>query len=171
MPATPQVSGACEILVDTGASRALESFGWTANGADFREGRQTLPIPGDQNGGDNGVPIEIQDLGATISMRLEMTKWDNAVAAKIRRGNNPVATAFSSIPLGGVVTPGTFIVANGGYFRLLLKPVDTSWAHNFLCAIPEGEPYSLNLGAKHSRLIVSFTCYPLNGVIFNAVTT
>ena len=169
MPATPQVSGACEVLVDTGASRALESFGWTSNGADFGQNRQTLPIPGDQNGGDNGVPIEIQDMGGTIPVRLEMTKWDSVVGNKIRRINNPVATAFSSVPLGGVVTPGTFIVANGGYFRLLLKPVDTSWAHNFVCAIPEGEPFHINLGAKHSRLIVSFTCYPLNGVIWNTV--
>lgn len=171
MPALPQVSGPCETILDTGTSRALESLGWTANGVSVQRRRLTTNIPGDQNGGDDGVPIEIQDFGGTVSVRLELTKWDSLVAAKVRRLGNPNGTGFSGVSLGGIVTPGTFIVANGGYYRLLLKPLDTSYAMNFLCAIPEGEPEEINLSSKFMRLNLSFTCYPIAGTIWNQVLT
>ena len=168
MAQTPQVSGACEVLLDTGSARALQSLGWTKNGADITRTRLTLDIPGDQNGGDDGVPIDIQDFGGFYRVRLEMTKWDTAVESKIRVMGNPNGTGgYSSLSLGSVNTPGTLIVANSAYYRLLLKPTDTSRAVNFLAAIPREDPYELNLATKYSVLVLSFVCYPISGVIWN----
>ena len=172
MAATPQVSGACEIKLDTGTTRALQSLGWTANGANVTRTRLTTDIPGDQNGGDEGVPIDIQDFGGFYRVRLEMTKWDTAVESKVRVTGNPNGTGgYSSLSLGSVVTPGTLIVANAAYYRLLLLPTDAARAMNFLAAIPREDPYEINFGTKYSRLILSFTCYPIGGVIWNTTTT
>jgi hypothetical protein len=172
MAASPQVSGPCEIKLDTGASRALQSLGWTANGAQITRTALRLDIPGDQNGGDDGVPIEIQDFGGLYRVRLEMTKWDTTVEAAVRKLGNPNGTGgYSSTAVGSVNTPGTLMIANGAYYRLLLLPTDTSRAVNFLAGILREDPYELNLSSKHSRLILNFTCYPLNGVIWNTTTT
>lgn len=171
MAATPQVSGPCEIKVDTGTSRALQSLGWTANGVTIERTRLTVDIPGDQNGGDDGVPIDIQDFGGFYRVKLELTKWDSTVASKVRVLGNPNGTTFSGVSLGQVVTPGTLIVSNSGYYRLLLLPTDATQAVNFLCAIPKEDPEQLNLSSKFSRLMLSFVCYPLSGVMWNTTTT
>ena len=172
MAQTPQIAGACEIKVDTGAARALQSLGWTANGAEISRQKFTVDIPGDQNGGDDGVPIEIQDFGGLYRVRLEMTKWETTVESAIRKTGNPNGTGgFSSLALGSVITPGTPIIANAAYYRLLLLPTDAARAVNFLCAVLRDDPYEINFGTKYSRLVLSFVCYPLNGVIWNTTTT
>lgn len=168
----PVVEGACEVKVDTGSARALQSFGWTANGAQVTRRRLTVDIPGDQNGGDDGVPIDIQEMGGFYTVRLEMTKWETSIEAKIRTlVNQQGSGAFASLVLGTVPTPGSLIVSNSAYFRLLLLPTDSARAMNFLAAIPRDDPYEINKGTKFSRLVLSFTCYPISGVIWNTTTT
>ena len=90
MAQIPQVSGPAEILINTGAAGALASLGWTAEGVDITAEALRLDVPGDQNGGSDGVPIEIQDFGATFRVRMELTKWEKTVGDRLKALFNAV---------------------------------------------------------------------------------
>lgn len=160
------------MLVNTGTAGALASLGWSREGIEPRRTRLTVNVPGDQNGGDDGNPIEIQDLGGFYRVHMEMTKWDAAVAANIRTLGNPITGtgAFTALTLGTIPTIGSQIFALSAYYRLLLKPT-VSQTMNFLCAVPVDDPYSIMLSTKYSTLILDWICYPLSGVIWNSSTS
>lgn len=169
MAATPQVTGPCEVQVNTGTAGALASLGWSREGIEPRRTRLLVNVPGDQNGGEEGNPIEIQDLGGFYRVHMELTKWDKAVADLIRTLGNPITGtgAFSGLTLGTVPTVGAQIFSLSAYYRLLLKPTGASFPMNFLCAVPVDDPYSLMMSAKYSTLMIDWICYPLSGVIWN----
>jgi hypothetical protein len=169
----PQVSGPAEILINTGAAGALASLGWTAEGVDITAEALRLDVPGDQNGGSDGVPIEIQDFGATFRVRMELTKWEKTVGDRLKALFNAVTGSggYSTTALGAVNTPGALMVSNAAYFRLLIKPTDTAEAVNFKCAILRDSPWEINLSSKYSRFVITATCYPLNGIIWDRSIT
>ena len=72
-----QVFGAAKVSVDD------EELGYTRNGADLTDEAFFVDVPGDENGGDEGPPVDIQYLGGIARLRLELTKFDPAVADKI----------------------------------------------------------------------------------------
>lgn len=164
-----QIPGPCHILLNTGASSALQGLGYTENGAEVREELLAGDIPGDQNGGDQGPPIDIQKFGLIGHVHLEMSKWDAAVAAYVMAKSNP----NGSIPTAAGVspTPGGLIFSNTDYFRLLLFP-SLSLPRNFLIAVPR-EAHTYNLGTRYARLIADFICYPPlgGGVYWNTTTS
>lgn len=157
-----QVAGPAEIKVGTGSTGALESLGYTAQGADVRNQGFFLDVPGDQNGGDQGPPIDVQYLGEIARIRLELTKWDDAIAAKIR-------TRLLAGTEGTPGTAGTLMFGDSKTVRVLVNT--TTGPMNFPRSFIRGE-WEINKGTKFSRLVVEFEAHKdSTGVLYNAVVT
>lgn len=151
------VGGATLIKVDTGSGDALESLGYTINGTEETWEAFMENVPGDQKGGDQGPPIDVQYFGDIIRIRMELSKYDPLVAAKVearRKG----ATG------GSVPTAGTLMFGESKAFRLVL--VNTNSPINFPRAILRS-PINFNRGSKFSRLILEWECHELEGTLYN----
>ena len=157
------VPGAALIRVDTGSASALETVGYTRNGAEvIREG-YFLDVPGDQNGGDDGPPIEIQYLGEIARVRLELTKWDSAITAKFEQ------RLKGSVTVGTPATTGGLMFAGGFTYRLLIQT--TLLIRNFTRAFPRAA-FEINQGTKWAAFICEFECHKDgSGVLFNTTTS
>lgn len=156
-----QVAGVCEVQVGTSGG-SLQILGKTANGAEVTKEAFHLNVPGDDNGGDDGPPIDIQILGEIARVRLELTKWDVAVSVLVE-ARAPSGTAGQ--PTNAAVAAGTLMFTDGETFRLLLNTADTPI--NFPRAIPRGT-IEINRGTKFSRLIIEFECHKdSTGVLYN----
>lgn len=165
MTAAVQVKGAVAISVGTGASDALEALGYSMNGVTYIEEAFYDNVQGDENGGDSGPPIDIQVFGQIHRVRMELTKWDEAVADKIRaRANDNGSTTAGSFG----ATAGDLLFAGGAGFRLLLN--SASNPRNYLFAIPR-PPMEMNAGSKHSRLTIEWECHAVSGVLWNSTTS
>jgi hypothetical protein len=163
MTATVQKDGACEIKIAVPFGGTLEVLGYTRNGADASQDTHMTDVPGDENGGDEGPPIDIQHFGDVWHITLELTKFDRAVLKKIQR-RIPSATTD-----GTPAAPGTLTFASGDVFRVLLNsPTEPM---NFLRCVPRSA-IEFNKGTKWMTARVSFDCYKnASGIIHNAVTT
>jgi hypothetical protein len=160
-----EVKGAVAISVGTGSADALESLGYSMNGVTYIEEAFYDNVMGDQNGGDAGPPIEIQVFGQIHRVRMELTKWDEAVADKIRaRANDNGSTTAGSFGL----TPGSLLFAGGYGYRLVCNSANDP--RNYLFAIPR-QPIEMNAGSKHSRLILEWECHAVSGVLYNATVS
>lgn len=160
MPAAIVVAGAAPVYIDAGAG--LELLGYTVNGVDSVAEAFWLDVPGDQNGGDSGPPIDIQNLGEIVRVRLEFSKWDATVAAKIRarvRGGTA----------GTPPTPGVLAFAGTLYYRLLIN--SPTIPENYPYAIPR-HAQEINRGTRWSRFVAEFECHKGNGsVVYNQTTS
>lgn len=158
----PQVAGPAAIRIgDEGvALAALDLLGYTRNGAEMTSEGYFLNIPGDQNGGDDGPPIDVQYLGETARIRIELTKWDATIAAGIE--------ARIQGGTGGTPgTPGSLMSANS--HRLLI--FTTAQARNFPRAFPRGA-IELNKGTRFSILVFEFEAHEdASGVLWNTEIT
>lgn len=153
-----QIAGPCHVLINAGTSSALVGLGYTENGVQVREEMLAGDIPGDQNGGDQGAPIDIQDFARIGRVHLEMSKWDSAVAAAVIAKVNPNGAGF--VAAGVSPAPGTLLISNALYFRLLCFSATTAGlVRNFLIAIPR-EAHEYNLGTKYARFVTDWVCYP-----------
>ena len=154
------VRGACQVRVATGEDSALETLGYTRNGADITLESMFLDVPGDQNGGDDGPPIDVQYLGDIARVRLELTKWDEAVADKLLprlRGGTA----------GTPGAPGTLMFQDSKSYRLLLN--SASEPRNFLRTFPR-MPIEMNAGTKFTTLVIEFECHENeNGILYNEI--
>lgn len=113
-------------------------------------------VPGDQNGGSEGPPIDIQYYGQIHRVRLEMSKYDKAVAEKL--GARLLGGAAGVI---GANTPGSLLAGGSLYHRLLLKSTTTAGgtsARNYVAAICRGA-IEVNRGTRWSRLVMEFECH------------
>lgn len=162
MAAAVQVFGPALVKTGTGAVDALESLGYTRDGVYITEQVYDEEVPGDQNGGPGGPPIDIEYYGERHIVRCELTKWDSAIAAK-------VFPKLKGGTAGTPGTPGTLWYGDSKFFRLLIQP--TSGPRNYLGAIPRGAPIEINLGVKYSVLIVTFECYSISGTLYNSTTS
>ena len=149
MAVTVQVGGLALIRVATAVGGALADFGYTQDGAQITTEGHTINVPGDENGGDEGPPVEIQMLGETARVTLQMTKWDSTVGNALAKRSAAVA--------GGARTPGRLVFANGDYVRLVISAPNAPW--NFPCAVLQRTPITINAGTKYSRLALEFECY------------
>lgn len=161
MPIAVEVAGLVTVRVDTGASNALEDLGYTRNGADVRSQGFFLGIPGDENGGDEGPPVDIQYFGEIATVRMELTKFDRAIVDKVKSRiyGNTVATAFSPSAAGSLMFGGSLT------FRVLLAC--TTQPRNFpRCVLKE--PIEINKGTKYSTLLLEFEAHKnAAGVLWN----
>lgn len=156
MASTVHVAGVAQIKLDTGASNALEELGFTINGAEIREEIFMENVPGDENGGDAGPPIDVQYFGEIHHVRLELSKWDAAIAAKVL----PVLYGGSAGVLG---TAGTLMAGGSKTFRLLINAATEP--RNYLKAFLRNQKET-NKGTKFSRLVLDFECHA-NGSVYS----
>lgn len=146
------------VKVDTGASNALEDLGYNEDSIPIQENRKLHDVHSDQNGGPQGVPIEVQNLGEEHIVTLNLSNFDLAIWAKIQAG-------YYGETEGETGTIGGFMTSNG--FRLVIET--TSNPRNYLNAFPITK--TIPLGTKASIYVVQFRCLPVNGVLFNSTTT
>lgn len=160
MATAVQNGGLATIKVDYGSGLAI--LGYTRNGADESEDSYMTDVPGDENGGDEGPPIEIQIMGETARVRLELTKWDATVLAAVRSRTKGGTD-------GTPPTAGTMLFSGSKDFRLLIHSVNLP--HNFPRAIPRAT-IEINNGTKFATVVVEFECHKdANGVLRNATVT
>ena len=151
--------GACEILVDTGTSNALETLGYSNDNVRIRQQRFTHKIYGDQNGGSEGIPLDIQNLGAIHIVQFELVNFDIDVF-------NKCEAAAYGVTEGETGTVGQFL--SNTEFRLLLKPESGVEPRNYLKAAPY-QSIDWSLGVKNTQVPMAWECYPVNGVVFDRV--
>lgn len=155
------VDGPAHIYVGTGTAGALEALGYSANGVECIEEGFFLDVPGDQNGGDAGPPIDIQKMGDIHRVRMELTKFDSDIADKL-------ASKLNGVLAGLTGTPGTLIAAGGYGYRLLIN--STLRPRNYLFAIPR-QPVVRNKGTRYTRLVIDWECHAVSGVVYNTTTS
>ena len=159
---TVNVAGASEIKVGTGSEGALETLGYTRQGADVRVQGYWIDVPGDEHGGDQGPPIDVQYLGETARIRLELTKWDASIGKAVR-----------SRLLGGTEgtpgEPGSLMFGDTKAIRVAID--NTNAPMNFPRCFLRGE-WEVNLGTRYSTLVLEFEAHKdSSGVLYNTTVT
>ena len=157
------VAGAALIRVDTGASHALEDLGYTRDSAEIRFEGRFEELHSDDVGGEQGPPGDLNYLGEDATVRLELVRWDAAVADKL-------VTRLYDGTAGQPGPPGTLLLQDAKSFRLLVHSQATPM--NFPRAILFGA-IEINKGERHSRLVLEFRCLkdPTSGKLYDATTT
>ena len=149
MAMQPIYDGPVLVKIDANQGAGLESLGYTEDGAEWNRDVAELRVSGDQFGGTDGDPIDVQHLGGLIYVRLRLTKYDTAVLDKIE----PIIPGTT---LGAAATPGTLeFTESNKTFRLLLSP--TSRPKNFPRA--RLKSFSWVKGVKHSKPELLFECH------------
>jgi hypothetical protein len=146
-----QVAGLVTVKVGTGAQGGAETLGYTRDGVTLIDEVLTLDVPGDAYGGPDGPPIDIQYLGEICRVRMELTKYDIAVAAKLE-------AKLSGGTAGTESDAGTLLFAGSGTVNLVLDPAEGA-GRNYARATLCKTPVEVNRGTKFSTLILEFTCY------------
>ncbi len=156
MTMAPQVFGPALIKLGT------DSLGYTRNGADIRGKAFFQDVPGDENGGEQGPAIEIQYLGETSVIRLELTKYDPAIAtkalARLKGGTEGTPGAPGTLMFGGDKTSSLTISPTSGqavvFDRVLLR----------------GD-WEINRGTRYSTLVLEFEAHKdADGKLYEYVT-
>jgi hypothetical protein len=160
-----QVAGKTLVKVGTGTAGALENFGYTRQGAETRREAYWINIPGDEHGGDEGPPIDIQYLGEVAFVRCEMTKFDadvfRRIAARVKGATAGVPASAGTL----MFTPDSTNPATTNAIRVILS--NTAAPVNFPRAIPRAA-IELNVGTKYSTALVEFECHKdSNGTLYN----
>lgn len=161
MAMQPIYDGPVLVRIDANQGTGLESLGYTEDGAEWEFTPKKLPVFGDEFGGRDGDPIDVQHLGGLYIVRLTLTKYEQSVLEKIE----PIVPGTT---LGTAPTPGTlhFTESNKTY-RLLLSP--TSRPRNFVRALCTHN--SAAKGVKHSKPVLEFECHRnASGVYWNTTT-
>lgn len=164
MAATIIVDGACLIKIDTGAANALETLGYSMEGVTIQEKGFYDDVPGDQNGGSAGPPIDIQHHGQIHTVQMDLSKIDDAIWRKMQARINLIKAAALSITASyGTPSPAGVLMSALGFRLCLISPTNP---RNYLLAIPRGDMGS-NKGTKYRRQSIVWECHALAGVMFN----
>lgn len=161
---------ACALLikVDTGSSNALESLGYTVNGANIQERTYNEPVHSDELGGTSGPPVDIVHHGQVDIITLELTSYDPAVAAKLRLFRGIAEGLNPGFPCG-------LMFADSGSHRVLLK--GENYTRNYLrCVLVDSN--TAQIGSHASMLRLTFEAYakpigtsPVVWTMWNDTTT
>lgn len=156
MPLKVFAFGPCNIQVNTGTpsggNTVWENLGYTADGVMIRQEAIELPIPGDENGGQEGAPIDFQHLTEQHFLTCELTKLDEAVLQKIN------SRFRSGVTAGQTKAPGTLIADQ--YFSVLLVSDTVTANHRRYRQVYATQPIELKLGTKYSRPLVVLHALP-----------
>lgn len=159
MAVTVNVDGLAAVRVDTGDTNALEDLGYTRDGAEIRFEGHFVDVPGDEKGGENGPPIDVQYMGERAVIRLELTKYDPAVAEKV------MARLYGETP-GTPGAAGTLMFSGDKCFRVLINT--PARPLNFLRCFAR-EAIEVNKGTRFSRFIVVFEAHAADsGVLYDS---
>lgn len=162
MAITVHVNGGCLVKIDANRGDGLQSLGYTGNGASIREVDYTENVPGDQNGGDSGPPIDVQYFGSHHEIDLEFTNWDASVAA-------PLMAKVNNGTAGVLPIAGSLMLSGALYYRLVLTGYEP---RNYLYAFLRNG-VEINKGTKFSRLRLQFFAMASGpgGTLYNTTTT
>ena len=152
-----QVAGKVTVKVGMGDSAAVE-LGFTRNGVQYTEEGFYGDVPGDEYGGDEGPPIDVQYFGEVHRIRCELTKYDATVAKQVTA---KVAGAAAGTP----ADPGTLYFAQAKYMRVGCSgtnPAGVNHIRNYPYCIPR-MPVELNAGTKFSTLVIEFEAHKKPG--------
>lgn len=159
MALTIQVDGKALIQIASPANGTLEDLGYTMNGVEITENLYVGDVSGDENGGEEGPPIDIQYFGQVDVIRMLFTKWDEAVLNKIR-----AALAGGTAGTPGV--SGTLYFQGAVSFQL---KINTANRPRIYRNVIFREPKEINKGTKHSRAMIVATAYKdANGILHSA---
>jgi hypothetical protein len=163
-------------------------LGYTRNGSQISFQQFYEDIPGDQNGGDAGPPVEVQLLGQIANVRLMLTKYNPTIFQAAQE------IMYNANFVPGTVNPGLIGSANGqqaGSLMFTGGPAGVSQCWAIYIGVPSTtpsgsstvglfpwffpnclirEPYELNVGTKYSELALSFTAYNLTAAFGSAAT-
>jgi len=157
------VAGPVTVKIDAGSG--LETLGVCLDPPRIRDRAFYQDIHGDMHGGAAGPPLDVQYLGRLIHVRMELSKYDAAVANKLRaRLPGAAAGTVSDNDIGALLLQDDLAL------RILLDTPNQPY--NFLrCAATE--PIETTIGVKYSTLLFEFTAHrdPSSGVIYNAETS
>jgi hypothetical protein len=158
------VAGLATIKMTLGEDSGLQVFGYTQDGANLTFQPFFQDVPGDENGGDAGPPIEKVWMGEIVQIQLDFTKWDyvlESILKKRMRDPTGLLTVGKPISAGTLTFPNAFTLIISAPTRI----------YNFPRCVPESA-FQLNVGTKFSRLSSAFTAYKnTNGVLWTETET
>lgn len=138
-------------------------LGYTRNGSEIISMPHHIMVHGDEHGGDEGPPIDVQALPTLYRIQLSLTRFEKAELEKIE------ATILSG-------TAGTYAAADIGVpyvggskaFRVTIQTTNAAWIRNFPKCVPVGPP-SYNLGTRFVEASVEFMALrdTSNGLVWN----
>lgn len=145
----------------------LYHLGHATDQIDIQSRPYLIDVPGDRNGGPQGPPIEIQQIGQVYIISF--------VCSTV------VLTTVNKLQSWWFATPGRVsqgevgqFVMSTKYVRLLLQAPSSST--NFVCCVPR-EPIRFGIGTKYSEYAFQFEAHrapcghPNADVIWNTDTT
>ena len=134
-------------------------MGYTRNGVDITMEAFFLDVAGDEFGGDDGPPVDVQYLGEVGRVRCEFTKYD------ITEVNNIFARKAGAAAGVVVNTPtNTLLRDDPGLTKNLILTCAVG-VYTFPYAIPRA-PIELNKGTKFSTLVAEFECHAWAGTLY-----
>ena len=163
MAITINVHGHTNVYVSDGiAGQSWQHLGFAADTITITQQAFYHDVPGDYNGGPQGPPIDVQLMGSIVKVRLELSKWDEAVAAILHgRGSASVnaGVTHAQSDIGGLM------FQNGGGMGLkIVNAAGTGykWTYGFF-----REASEFNVGTKYSTLSCEFEAHrhPTTGVV------
>ncbi|MGD9644319.1 MAG: hypothetical protein AB7U73_01315 [Pirellulales bacterium] len=156
------VAGLAAIKVNTGGGSALELLGYSRDGVSIAYQQFTIPVPGDENGGDAGPPIDEQYLGEIALIRMVLSKFDMAILKKVE---SRIRNGAWGVP----GSAGTLRLNTTNSYRLVIHtPTDP---RNFPLAVPTGA-LETNKGTKYSEAILEWTAYKnASGILVDETTS
>lgn len=162
MAVTVYVPGPATIKIAV-PSGSLQTLGYARNETEIILTPFYHDIHSDENGGDQGPPVEKQFLGAVAQIRMRLSKIDTAVADIVEK----FMSGASAVGAPGAA--GSLMFAGDNSLRLLID--SATGPRNFLRACPTS-PIESNHGTKAMEKFVEFTAYKNDsGVLWNAVDT
>jgi hypothetical protein len=153
-------------MVDTDNSHALASLGYCRDGAIIRFNGFFVDVPSDDAGGESGPPADLQYLGETANVTLELTKFDATVASTIVPRVWGGTAGQPAAPTGN---SNTLMFQGSLSYRLVL--VTGAAPYNFPRVVFR-EPHEINRGAKYSTWRLEATAYRNgSGILWNNNTS
>lgn len=162
MAATVNKAGVTTIKVDAGDG--LETLGYALDMPEHRDQAFYHDVPGDEHGGPQGPPIDVQYLGRVAHVRCEMSKYDKTVAQKVyARLNGEGAAKWGTIDTADI---GSLMIQSSLTMRVLLSNANDP--RNFPTCIVR-EPVEVGVGTKFSTLMFEFEAHrnQSTGVLYN----
>lgn len=141
------VAGPAALWVNTGSLYAMEFLGWSLNGLTIEELTFMAPIHTDEQGGEQGPPVDYQILGYQHRITAELAKFQDSVLQKLASRFN----LNTSASLRGV---GMLARCNSAAFRVLIKA--PNFTRNYTSVVMP-EPIELSpVGSLATRVRLGF---------------
>lgn len=172
-----QVAGQSLVWVGSGTGGNLETLGYSRDGVNMRFDGYFLDVHTDDQGGDAGPPADVQWLGQSAMISLELTKWEPTIADKI------VNRLFGALTPGNTqgIPKGMLMVGAGPgiaginmsitsfVHRICIQSQINTTAFNFpYCFFREA--IEINRGTKYSTFRLEAFALPVNGILYNTST-